>query len=1042
MKSVFVIDDNGRGMEEIRAFLRDRGYAVIESGVERPEALRFTQFAFDRASVQIFWHSRDGTIIYANDSACHALGYTRQELVGMSFRNIDPYALSVNDIRVSERWNALRERGHDRIETYHRARNGRVYPVEIIANYLEFEGKEFVCCFVTDVSERKRIEEKLLLQQYCIERANTIFLQLSADGKILMANECACNSLGYTKEEILALRDSDISPLTNDGSRADLHTLDTDGSLTGETDLQRKDGSVFPVEFSINKMEFNGKTYIFGFAHDITERIKTEQALRISQYIVDNASIGIYRGREDGRILYANRHSARMLGYTREELCSMTFLDIVPALDAESWREYRRSLRAEGFKKLEAVHRRKDGTTLPVEVTVNYLEFGEEPFSCSFAQDITERKKTENALRESEEKFRLLIEISPNAIVLIQEERIVYVNPAATGIYGFTKEELIGAEFWRFVHEECRDIARKRGLGRLGSEPLSKSFAYKIVTKYGDQRWVMASSVLMEYEGKPALIVTLVDITEAKRTEEALRESEARLRLAMDMSGLVQWEYDAETGMFRFDDHFYSLYGTSAEQEGGYLMSLETYVRKFVHPDDIPDVKSFSERAVTNAVMSPTGQIEHRIIRADGQERYVSVRTEVARDQEGRVVKTRGANQDITERKRAEEDKKNLEAQLHQAQKMEAIGQLAGGVAHDFNNILTAIVGFAEVIAMRLDHDNPLRRHVSQIMAAADRAADLTNGLLAFSRKQILHKRAIDVQETIHGIRKMLRRLIPEDIDFRIRSAEPGMTVMADRGRIEQVLMNLVTNARDAMPSGGTLTIDAEPMFIDREECRVHGVENPGTYARITVRDTGCGMDEETRERIFEPFFTTKTVGKGTGLGLSIIYGIITQHHGFVTVSSSPGHGTSFSLFLPLVDLAVQEQPCARPHGAAPGGNETVLLAEDDDMIRELNRTLLEEAGYSVIDAVDGRDALEKLEQYPRCVDVLVTDVIMPHVDGKTLYEEIMKIRPEMKVLFMSGYSTDMLDSRGVADDGVNFIEKPVMPSEFLRKLREILDGP
>ncbi len=658
-----------------------------------------------------------------------------------------------------------------------------------------------------------------------------------------------------------------------------------------------------------------------------------------------------------------------------------------------------------------------------------------------FIRDITVRKNFEaKALREKD-SFHVLTEISPNAVVIIRGERIVYANPATTKCYGYMREDLIGTEFWRFVHEEFQDIARTGGYERQQGAPPSSGFEYKIVTKDGGHRWVLASSSPMEYQGSPALIVTLLDITNTKRTEKALRESEARLRLAMDMSSLVQWEYKAITNKFCFDDHFYSLYGTSAEREGGCLMTTKTYLRKFVHPDDIHEVKNAMQQALTNISGSPACQIEHRILRADGEERHISVRWEALRDHKGRLVRIRGANQDITKRKHAEEGQKTLENRLHQAQKMEAIGQLAGGVAHDFNNNLTAIMGFAQLMAMRLGRENPLQHHVGQILAASERAADLVNGLLAFSRKQILNKRACNVSEIIFGIIKLLQRLVPEDIGFEIRCSEPDMCIMADKSQIEQVLMNLVTNARDAMQCGGVLTIEAEPFVIDDDFIRSHGFGISGTYSRLTISDTGYGMNDETRKRIFEPFFTTKKNDKGTGLGLSIVNGIIKQHNGFITVDSSPGNGSSFYLYLPLVENKTCEQTVEMPDAVIPRGNETILFAEDDDMIRELNRIVLEGAGYSVINAVDGRDAIAKIKKTFTSLDALVTDVVMPNMNGKTLYEEAIKIRPNLKVLFISGYPADILDSRGIASDNVNFLKKPVRPFELLSELRKLLDG-
>jgi len=1041
MKSIFTIDDNGQGMEKVRALLREHGFPFTESGADFPDPAGFARFAMDRAIVQVFLLTRDLRIVYVNDEACSSLGYTREELTQMSVSDIDPWFPAPDGFEFSEGWNRFRETRRDRFETFHRARDGRVYPVEVQCNFLEFEGREYSCCFVTDISERKTAEEKLLLQQFCIEKADTIFMQFSVEGKILRVNECACRSLGYTADELLELSDAAIAKApTNEGRLEYLTILDADGSVTGETVLRRKDGSTFPVEFSANKLDFHGKTFFVGLFRDITGRRKVEEALCFTQFAIDNSFTQAFWTTEEGRIFYVNDAACRSLGFAREVLVGMTIPDIDPSFPPEVFAEHWREIRQKGSVTFESLHRASNGRVYPVEINANHVVFNGREYNCAFATDITERNKAEEALRESERKFRLLIETSPNAIIVIRGERIVYANHAATQVSGFTAEQLMDMEFWNFVHDDFRGAARERILTRLRGEPVSTGFEYRLVGSRGEDKWVAAASVSMDYEGTPSVLVTFADITEVKHTEEALRESEARLKLAMDMAKVVQWEFDGASGMFRFDDQFYALYGTSAEREGGTLMSAESFVRRFVHPEDMADVIAVIERTLLNRDGASTGAMEHRIIHADGEERHISVRFDVIRDRDGRVVRARGANQDITERKRAEEERKSLETLLHQAQKMEAIGQLAGGIAHDFNNILTAIMGFAEVMELRMEQGNPHARHVRQIQAAAERAADLTKGLLAFSRKQVLHTRAYAVHEIVDGVKKMLRRLIPEDIDFRIKSAATGMTVMADRGQLEQVLVNLVTNARDAMPAGGFLTIESEPFAMDDDMCRAHGFGLPGRYARIMVQDTGCGMDEETREKIFEPFFTTKAVGRGTGLGLSITYGIVKQHNGFITVDSSPGLGTIVCVNLPLVEQERLELYEGRGAEAAPGGRETILLVEDDDVVRELNRSIMEEAGYTVAEASDGREAFETFKERGSSVDILVTDVIMPNMDGRSLFREITRIRPDMKVLFMSGYSTDILDGRGFSDDGINFLPKPVLPSVLLKRIREILD--
>jgi CheY-like chemotaxis protein len=339
-----------------------------------------------------------------------------------------------------------------------------------------------------------------------------------------------------------------------------------------------------------------------------------------------------------------------------------------------------------------------------------------------------------------------------------------------------------------------------------------------------------------------------------------------------------------------------------------------------------------------------------------------------------------------------------------------------------------------------MEQGNPLRYFVEQVFASAERAADLTRDLLAFSRKQVLHTKPIDLCQILDGLRKMLDRLIPEDIDFRATHVDREMTVLADKGQIEQVIMNLVTNARDAMPRGGILSVDISHACMDERFVHAHGFGEPGDYALISVTDNGHGMDAETQQKIFEPFFTTKEVGKGTGLGMAIIYGIIKQHNGYVNVYSEVGRGTTFKIYLPLGSGIQGEVGKATQPVASMGGHENILLVEDDGTVRGLHRMILEEAGYAVIEAVDGQDAFEKFISCQSEVDMIVTDVIMPKKDGKSLFKEIEEVRPDMRVLFMSGYTKDIVIERGVLDDELNFVAKPVMPQELLGKMRQILD--
>ncbi|BDV43529.1 histidine kinase [Geotalea uraniireducens] len=388
--------------------------------------------------------------------------------------------------------------------------------------------------------------------------------------------------------------------------------------------------------------------------------------------------------------------------------------------------------------------------------------------------------------------------------------------------------------------------------------------------------------------------------------------------------------------------------------------------------------------------------------------------------------------------KKREAEKEHLAEELRHAQKMEAIGTLAGGVAHDFNNILTAIVGFGTLLQRSLKQDNPYQVYVDQILNAADRATNLVKRLLAFGRKQVINPRPTDLNEIIKSIEKLLARLISEDIDFEINLHDAPLICHVDSGQIDQILMNLVTNARDAMPDGGTLSIRTGRIVLDESYFGQVERSKPGNYATITVADTGMGMDEETKERVFDPFFTTKEVGKGTGLGLSMVYGIIKQHDGFVTVDSKHGTGTIFTICLPLVaGETSNDQQDIKVVGR--GNRETILLAEDDKAVRKLTKHVLERNGYTVIESVDGADAVSLFQQNSSVIDLVLLDVVMPKKNGQLACEEMKKLRPAVKALFISGYTQDIISKKGVLKEGIKFISKPIKPDELLAKVQETL---
>ncbi len=546
------------------------------------------------------------------------------------------------------------------------------------------------------------------------------------------------------------------------------------------------------------------------------------------------------------------------------------------------------------------------------------------------------------------------------------------------------------------------------------------------------QYYEITTSPIKDSSGSVTAAVELVrDISERRRMEAELIESERRFRSVFESVNLAALMINQQGLVMYCNDFLLELTGWQRSEVLG-----KNWFDNFLPPEARgPIFEIFTKVMLTSTFPS---YHEHYIIGKSGERRLIAWYNTILNDSQGAPIGIASLGDDITRRRNDEEEKERLQRQLRQAQKMEAIGQLAGGVAHDFNNILTAIGGYGSLLLMKMTDDDPLRHEVEQILASSERAAQLTRSLLAYSRQQIINPKPVDLNRIVQGIERLLSRLIGEDIDMQTRLASQKLTVMADSGQLDQVLMNLATNARDAMPGGGVLLIETDPSELEDDYGRPHTYIPPGRYARLSVTDTGTGMDETTRERIFDPFFTTKEVGKGTGLGLAMVYGIIKQQNGYINVYSEQGKGTTFKIYLPLVEIPAEEP--AISHETLPlRGNETVLLAEDDAAVRKLMRDLLEEFGYTVVEAVDGEDAVKAFMRRRKSIDLVVLDVVMPKMNGRDAYTHIHKAKSDVKVLFTSGYTADIVHKKGILEEDLNFISKPAAPKDFLKKIREVL---
>ncbi|NIA16544.1 MAG: response regulator, partial [Nitrospiraceae bacterium] len=520
-------------------------------------------------------------------------------------------------------------------------------------------------------------------------------------------------------------------------------------------------------------------------------------------------------------------------------------------------------------------------------------------------------------------------------------------------------------------------------------------------------------------------------VHERDRAEDALREKTMMLdNILWSARDVAIATTDLDYRITYYNPVAAKLFGyTAAEVVGKTVM--EIHMKENVSPERL-------ERAV-------------EIVRRDGEYRYsVTQETDdgvreldstVAGifNPDGEMVGYSLFTYDITKRKQAEEEREELQAQLRQSQKMEAVGQLAGGVAHDFNNLLQAILGYGDMALDAAGPDSPVRVSLDEMLKAGHRAKTLVRQLLAFSRRQVLEMDDVNLNDVVADLMKMIRRVIGEHITLDILAAHNLGIVRADPGQIEQILMNLCVNARDAMPTGGTITIETENVRIDEAFCETHTWAKPGRYVLVSVTDTGCGMDDGTRDKVFEPFFTTKDVGEGTGLGLSTVYGLVKQHQGMVHVYSEVGKGTTFKIYLPLSERSAATVG-DKIEGPVPGGTETILLAEDDEMVRELTHAFLKRAGYTVLTGAGGEEALRVFEEHADEIDLALLDAIMPRLGGYAVFERIRIARPDIRVLFSSGYSMNAIHTNFVLDEGLALIQKPYQRDDLLRRVREALD--
>jgi two-component system, cell cycle sensor histidine kinase and response regulator CckA len=1039
----------------------------------------------ERRHTQLFDQAWDAVVVTdeslrlteVNSAMCRLTGYSRDELLRRRVPDlIDPEQLHAHPIRIE----ALRAGEAVIADRQIRRKDGTVVHVEVSARSFEGGGVQAI---VRDVTRRHEAEQAIreseerfrLLYQYL----PLAYQSLSENGTLVTVNDAWLMLTGYRRGQVIGRRFSDfLAPESVEAyesrfwrgiRHADIRDV--------ELSVVRGDRSTLTVLLDGRRgRDEHGESRIHCALHDVTAVRLADARLRASEerYRTLFAESPVSLWEEDFSGIRRHLGRLKALGVSDfeehfranpDELAdcveSVRVVDVNRATLALYGAESRSQLLA-GLDRIIG----EDGRDVFLQSIValgrgdrswnsegtNYTLHGE-PIRLALqwsvapgaedtwarvlvsATDITHRTRVEDALRESEARFERVFRSSPSIMGISRRSDGVYldVNDVFLREFGFRREEVIGRtatdlglwlspasrsdmlgmleEHGAFYHEDVRLRRRSGGL-------LEGSF----------------SAVPLTVDGIDCLLVQVVDTTARRRAEQAGRESQRMLETLMsNLPGMAyQCCLDPEWTMLFVSEGCRELTGLLP----GDLVGNRTvsYGRLIVEED-----RELVDGGVRAAVAAGEPyRLTYRIRHADGTIRWVWEQGRVAQSAAEDAVTLEGFISDITDRKRAEEDLKQSSEQLRQAQKMEAVGRLAGGIAHDFNNLLTAILGYSDLILQRLPVGDPLVSRVEEIRRAGERAANLTRKLLAFSRKQVLAPRVLSIDTVLDDMAPMLRRLIGEDVELRLHAGTAG-NVKADPTQIEQVVMNLVVNARDAMPRGGRLTIETSARRVEDREAADHGVAS-GPYAVFSVTDTGVGMDEATLARLFEPFFTTKSPGQGTGLGLSTVYGIVQQSGGFVVVESKPGEGAAFRVCLPQVQECVEEARCVPPPVEAVG-SETILLVEDEDAVRSLVVAILERLGYSVVEARDGQEAFEIWQREGGRFHLVVTDIVMPRMDGPALVASVRETHPDTPFIYLSGYTDDAVVRRSASvDHDTPLLQKPFTPGTLARLVRAGLD--